>query len=132
MLVTVICGTVIGLDRIPVKVEVDIPHNLPSVAITGLLLVVVEEIRELFRIIIKCTNPPASPESLPLNLVSSELCKAGFIFNLPIIADRMLTWEQSHCNVSQLVTKSELSLDFSVFCRSNLSPIATLQKEGAI
>lgn len=81
MLVKVLSGAVIGLDAVPIEVEVDIAsQGLPSFTIVGLPDKAVEESKERVRSAIKNSN-----FDFPAKRITVNLAPRGFAKRRPLL-----------------------------------------------
>ncbi|MEK7119827.1 MAG: magnesium chelatase domain-containing protein, partial [Patescibacteria group bacterium] len=85
MLAKISSGAVVGLDAVPVTVEVDIAsQGLPSFTIVGLPDKAVEESRERVRAAIRNSGAEFPAKRITVNLAPADLPKAGPAYDLPI------------------------------------------------
>ena len=84
MSVMVKSGSVVGVDAIPVWVEVDLLHRLPSVQIVGLAASSVREAAERVRSAVAAQEIEWPRKRVVVNLAPADLRKEGTAFDLPI------------------------------------------------
>ncbi len=84
MLAQVRSYALLGLEAVPVTVEVDVSPGLPSYALVGLPDKAVEESRERVRSALKNSGLPYPQARVVVNLAPAELRKEGSQFDLPI------------------------------------------------
>src|SRR5882672_11562967 len=85
MLAKVISAAVIGLDAVPIEVEVDIAaQGLPSFTIVGLPDKAVEEAKERVRSAIRNSGADFPARRITVNLAPADLPKEGPSYDLPI------------------------------------------------
>ena len=85
MLAKVFSGAVIGLEAVPIEVEVDIANQgLPSFTIVGLPDKAVEEAKERVRSAIRNTGANCPARGITINLAPADLPKEGPSYDLPI------------------------------------------------
>ena len=85
MLARVSTATVVGLDAIPVEVEVDVSSGgLPGMTVVGLPDATVRESRDRVRTAIRNAGFPFPGTRITISLVPADLKKAGATFDLPI------------------------------------------------
>nr|MBI5455953.1 magnesium chelatase [Candidatus Levybacteria bacterium] len=85
MLAKVYSAAVVGLEGMPVEVEVDIQNQgLPSFTIVGLPDKAVEEAKERVRSAIKNTGCEFPQKRITINLAPADLPKEGAAYDLPI------------------------------------------------
>lgn len=106
--------TTVGLDAIPIDVEVDINPGLPGLTIVGLPDKAVEESKERVRSAIQNSGHPFPMRRLTVNLAPADLRKAGPSFDLPIAIGVLVADEQLHAIPLDTIFLGELSLDGTV------------------
>lgn len=112
MLARVNSSAVVGLDGIPVEVEIDIAsQGLPSFTIVGLPDKAVEEAKERVRSAIKNTGAQFPAKRITVNLAPADLPKEGPAYDLPIAVGILLASEQLKANITDALFVGELSLD---------------------
>ncbi|MEO2069359.1 MAG: magnesium chelatase domain-containing protein [Desulfurobacteriaceae bacterium] len=84
MVFTVNSFTVLGVDGITVKVEVDSGRGLPGISIVGLPDSAVKESRERVKAAIVNSGFPFPSKKIVVNLAPADLKKEGTLFDLPI------------------------------------------------
>ncbi len=129
MLAKVTSCAIVGLEAVPIEVEVDISRGLPSMTIVGLPDAAVQESRERVRAAIKNTGLPFPAERLTVNLAPADIRKAGPAYDLPIAIGILLAAEQIYGEVSQAIVMGELSLDGGVRHVSGVLPLASLARQ---
>src|SRR5579864_4875854 len=112
MLAKVISAAVVGLDAVPVEVEVDIAsQGLPSFTIVGLPDKAVEEAKERVRAAIRNSGADFPARRITVNLAPADLPKEGPSYDLPIALGILLASGQLQANLSNSLISGELSLD---------------------
>ncbi len=112
MLAKVFSSAVLGLDGVPVEVEVDISsQGLPSFTIVGLPDKAVEEAKERVRSAIKNTGCDFPQRRITVNLAPADLPKEGASYDLPIAVGILLASGQIMSDLSTFFFTGELSLD---------------------
>lgn len=112
MLAKVISAAVIGLDAVPVEVEVDISGNsLPSFTIVGLPDKAVEEAKERVRSALRNSGADFPARRIIVNLAPADLPKEGPSYDLPIALGILIASGQLNVNISDSLFSGELSLD---------------------
>lgn len=115
MLAKVISAAVIGLDAVPITVEVDIAsQGLPSFTIVGLPDKAVEESKERVRAALKNSGADVPPKRITVNLAPADLPKEGPAYDLPIALGILIASEQLNCQIDDSIFLGELSLDGSL------------------
>ncbi len=133
MLVKVWSGAVIGLDAVPIEVEVDIAsQGLPSFTIVGLPDKAVEESKERVRSAIKNSNFDFPAKRITVNLAPADLPKEGPSYDLPIALGIILASEQIKADISGTLFTGELSLDGKLRHTNGILPQVLLAKEKKI
>ena len=133
MLAKIFSGAVVGLDAVPVTVEVDIAsQGLPSFTIVGLPDKAVEESRERVRSAIKNSGAEFPAKRITVNLAPADLPKMGPAYDLPIALGILVASEQLILPKEEAMYLGELSLDGSVRHTNGILPIALLAKEQKI
>ena len=132
MLARVRTAAVLGVEALPVYVEVDVSFGLPMFTMVGLPDASVRESRDRVRSAIKNSGFEFPPHRITVNLAPADVRKAGASFDLPIALGILAASgavEQRH--VSDLVLVGELSLDGSIHPTRGVLPIAiAARREG--
>lgn len=129
MLAQVNSGAVVGLDAVPVTVEVDIAsQGLPSFTIVGLPDKAVEESRERVRAAIKNSGADFPAKRITVNLAPADLPKAGPAYDLPIALGILVASGQLNAIPNDAVFVGELSLDGSLRHTNGILPLAMMVK----
>ncbi len=130
MLAKVISAAVVGLDAVPIEVEVDIAsQGLPSFTIVGLPDKAVEEARERVRSAIKNNGADFPAKRITVNLAPADLPKEGPSYDLPIAVGILLASEQLKADISDALFMGELALDGKLRHTNGVLPIALLAKD---
>lgn len=74
----------IGVDAVPVEVEVDVSPGLPAFTVVGLPDQAVSEARERVRAAVRNAGLPFPPARITVNLAPADLRKEGPLYDLPI------------------------------------------------
>ncbi len=112
MLANVMSATIVGLEALPVSVEVDVGPGLPSFAIVGLPDAAVQEARERVRSAIRNSHYEMPPRRTVVNLAPGDRRKEGPAFDLPIaLAILVATGQLSQEAVRGYLALGELALD---------------------
>ena len=108
-------SAIVGLDAVPVEVEVDIASgSLPAFNIVGLPDKAVEESKERVRSAIKNSGADFPSKRITVNLAPADLPKEGPSYDLPIALGILLASEQLKVDISDSLFLGELSLDGSL------------------
>ena len=84
MVSTVLSFATLGIDAIPVKVEVDASRGLPATVIVGLPDSAVKESKERVRAAITNSGYPFPVKRIVVNLAPADVRKEGTLYDLPI------------------------------------------------
>ena len=126
----VISAAVVGLDAVPIEVEVDIAsQGLPSFTIVGLPDKAVEEARERVRSAIKNSGADFPAKRITVNLAPADLPKEGPSYDLPIAVGILLASEQLKADISNALFMGELALNGKLRHTNGVLPQALLAKE---
>ena len=131
MLAKVTSAAVIGLDAVPITVEVDVTaQGLPSFTIVGLPDKAVEESKERVRTAIKNTGADFPGHRITVNLAPADLPKEGPAYDLPIALGILIASEQlSPRDLSDSIFLGELSLDGNLRRIWGVLPCALMGRE---
>ncbi|MCO4774308.1 MAG: YifB family Mg chelatase-like AAA ATPase, partial [Deltaproteobacteria bacterium] len=108
MTVEILGGTLMGVDGVLVRVEVDVLSMLPSFAVVGLPLSSVKESRERVRSAIASAGLPFPRRRITANLAPAGLPKAGTGLDLPLAlgvvaaADDSTPWREPPLAIGEL------------------------------
>lgn len=115
MLAKVWSAAIVGLDAIPIEVEVDIAsQGLPSCTIVGLPDKAVEESRERVRAALKNSGADFPAKRITINLAPADIPKEGPHYDLPIAVGMLLATGQIQTPTRDCLFSGELSLDGKV------------------
>lgn len=133
MLAKITSAAAIGLNAIPVKVEVDIEkRGFPAFTIVGLPDKAVEESRERVRAAITNTKADFPNYRITVNLAPADLKKEGSYYDLPIALGILSASGQLELGSDEIMVLGELSLDGSLRHTPGVLPAALLAKEEGI
>lgn len=131
MLAKITSAAVIGLDAVPIIVEVDIAAmGLPHFQIVGLPDKAVEEAKERVRTAIKNTGCDFPAHRIIVNLAPADLPKVGPAYDLPIALGILIASEQvlPPADLTESIFLGELSLDGSLNRIWGILPCALLAR----
>ena len=115
MLARVHSATVVGIDAVPVDVEVDVSPGIPMCAIVGLPDPAVREARERVRTAIRNAGYQMPARRVTVNLAPADLRKVGPAFDLPIALGILAATRQLPPQaLAGCIVAGELSLDGAV------------------
>ncbi|WP_102127819.1 YifB family Mg chelatase-like AAA ATPase [Deinococcus planocerae] len=105
----------IGVDAVPVEVEVDVSPGLPAFAIVGLPDQAVSEARERVRAAVRNAGLPFPAARITVNLAPADLRKEGPLYDLPIALGLLAAQELLPASaLAGVVSAGELALDGSL------------------
>lgn len=108
-------ATLLGVQAIPVDVEIDIGPGLPGISIVGLPDPSIQDARERVRSALRVSGFDIPSARMIINLAPAPLKKTGSGFDLPIaLAILVATQQLSPSVVEDAFVVGELSLDGSV------------------
>ncbi len=129
MLAKVVSGANVGLDCVPVTVEVDIAsQGLPSFTIVGLADRAVEEAKERVRAALRNCGANFPPKRITVNLAPADLPKEGPAFDLPIALGVLVASGQLESKLDETLVVGELSLDGGLRSTRGILAFAMLAK----
>ncbi len=133
MLAKVMSSAVVGLDAVPVEVEIDIAsQGLPNFFIVGLPDKAVDEAKERVRSAIKNSGADFPAKRITVNLAPADLPKEGASYDLPIALGILIASGQIDADISDAIFSGELSLDGRVRSINGALPQALLSKDKKI
>lgn len=130
MLAKVTSAALVGLEAVPVEVEVDIAsQGLPSFTIVGLPDKAVEEAKERVRSALKNSGADFPAKRITVNLAPADLPKEGPAYDLPIALGILLASGQLTSKPEKALVFGELSLDGKVRPIRGALPFALLARK---
>ncbi len=130
MLAKITSAAVVGLDAVPITVEVDIAaQGLPSFTIVGLPDKAVEEAKERVRAALKNSGADLPAKRIIVNLAPADLPKEGPAYDLPIALGILIASEQLKANIDDSIFLGELSLDGSLRRIWGVLPAAIMARD---
>lgn len=130
MIAKVTSGATVGLQSIPVTVEVDVSsHSLPSFTIVGLPSKSVEEAKERVRSAIRNSGAEFPPHRITVNLAPADLPKDGPCYDLPIAVGILMASGQLDARMEDCLAYGELSLDGTLRHTHGILPMTLLARE---
>ncbi len=130
MLAKVNSSAVVGLNAVPVEVEIDIAsQGLPSFTIVGLPDKAVEESKERVRSAIKNTGSDFPSKRITVNLAPADLPKEGPSYDLPIALGILIASGQLKEEIEDALFMGELSLDGRLRYTNGILPQVIMAKE---
>ncbi len=122
-------ASLIGLDAVPIEVEVDISSGLPAVIVVGLPDTAVQEARERVKSAIKNSNAIFPRSRVAINLAPADIPKNGTHYDLPIALSILLNSGQIFFDPKDKMFFGELALDGSVRAISGVLPMLLAARE---
>ncbi|GAA5514414.1 competence protein ComM [Deinococcus carri] len=105
----------IGVDAVPVEVEVDVSPGLPAFTVVGLPDQAVSEARERVRAAVRNAGLPFPAARITVNLAPADLRKEGPLYDLPIALGLLAAQELLPAGaLAGVVSAGELALDGSL------------------
>jgi len=132
MLAKITSAAVVGLDAVPITVEVDIAgQGLPSFTIVGLPDKAVEESKERVRAALKNSGADFPAKRITVNLAPADLPKEGPAYDLPIALGILIASEQlkEAPEIKNSIFLGELSLDGSLRRIWGVLPAAIMARD---
>lgn len=130
MLSKVFSGAAVGLECVPIEVEIDIPsQGLPNFFIVGLPDKAVDEAKERVRSAIKNSGADFPAKRITVNLAPADLPKVGPGFDLAIALGILIASGQLSADLSKTLVLGELSLDGSLRHTNGVLAMAMMVKE---
>ena len=132
MLATLFSSSLLGIDAVPVAVEVDIAPGLPQFATVGLPDGAVKESKDRVKAGLKNAGYEFPPRRITVNLAPADLKKEGAAFDLPIsVGILAATGVIKGARLKEYLIIGEISLDGSIKpVRGALSVAVTARREG--
>ncbi|MCD6310135.1 MAG: YifB family Mg chelatase-like AAA ATPase [Candidatus Eremiobacteraeota bacterium] len=133
MLAKVKSCTVLGLDAIPVEVEVDIASGLPAFNLVGLPDTALAESRERIRSAIRNAGYEFPLRRITINLAPADLRKEGPVIDLPMALGILAaTGQVSPELLEGILPVGELSLDGNLRPINGILPMAMMARENNV
>jgi magnesium chelatase family protein len=124
-------AALVGIDAIPVQVEVDVSPGLPGVTMVGLPDTIVRESRDRVRTAIRNSGFPFPSERITVSLAPADVRKVGAAFDLPIaLCVLAASGCLPHHPPPDYPVVGGLSLDGSVPAMRGLLPIAAAARRA--
>lgn len=115
----------VGIEGVPVEVEVDVAPGIPATRIVGLPDAAVGEARERIRSAIRASGFTWPARRITINLAPADLRKTGGSFDLAIAIGILLASGQLRCRTkTRLAAIGELALDGRVRSVPGALPLA--------
>jgi magnesium chelatase family protein len=115
MLATALSAAIVGVDGVPVRVEVDVSFGLPGLTIVGLAGSAVLEARERVRAAVRNSDFEVPARRITVNLAPADLPKEGTVHDLAIAVAMLAASDQMDgSRLSRTALIGELALDGSL------------------
>ena len=115
MLATALSASIVGVDGVPVRVEVDVAFGLPGLTIVGLAGSAVLEARERVRAAVRNSDFVVPPRRITVNLAPADLPKEGTGHDVAIAIALLVASEQlAGDRLAGTALIGELALDGSL------------------
>ena len=114
MLANAISASIVGVDGLPVRVEVDVSFGLPGLTIVGLAGSAVLEARERVRAAIRNSGFEVPQRRITVNLAPADLPKEGTGHDLAMAAAILVASDQLDADLGGTALIGELALDGSL------------------
>lgn len=129
MLSRVQSAALVGVDAVPVDVEVDVSFGLPAFAIAGLAATSEQDARERVRAAVKNSHRDVPARRILVNLAPADVRKEGAAFDLPIALGLLVATGQLRPGVVDgVMAVGELSLDGRVRPTPGVLAVALLAR----
>src|SRR5947207_3241779 len=133
MLAHILSSAVVGIDAIPITVEVDISTSMPMWNLVGLPDAAVQESRERVRSAIRNSGFEFPLRRITINLAPADVKKEGPSFDLPIAVGILAAAGQvSDALLPETVIVGEMSLDGGIRSVAGVLPIALAAKAAGM
>ena len=125
MLASLRSAAVVGVDALPVVVEVDVAYGLPIFTMVGLPDTSIRESRDRVRTAIRNSGYQFPHHRVTVNLAPADVRKAGACYDLPIALGILAATGVIFCrHVDEIVLLGELSLDGAIQPIRGVLPVA--------
>jgi len=125
-------GSIMGVDGLPIEIEVDISNGLPSMVIVGLPETSVRESKERVQSAIKNQGFSLPQKKYRINLAPADIRKEGSLFDLPIALGILCAL--GHCDYTtfyrRIMVVGELSLEGNLRKVKGILPITIMARES--
>jgi len=114
MLANALSASIVGVDGVPVRVEVDVSFGLPGLTIVGLAGSAVLEARERVRAALRNSGFEVPARRITVNLAPADLPKEGTGHDLAMAAAILVASGQLEAGLGRVALIGELALDGSL------------------
>lgn len=124
---------VVGVNAVPVAVEVDVSGGLPMISMVGSLGSEVREAKERVLAALKNVGLDMPPMHVTINLSPADLRKEGTAYDLPIAIGMLLAMEYFESEgLEEMLFLGELGLNGEVRSVRGVLPMVRMAKEKGI
>ena len=117
--------TLVGLDGIPITVEVDINNGLPAFDIVGLADTAVKESKERVRSAIKNSGFKVPTRKITANLAPADVKKEGSVYDLPLLLALLCASGQLKADMKNIFVNLVIWNDLKISLNSSESHLNT-------
>ncbi len=114
MLANALSASIVGVDGVPVRVEVDVSFGLPGLTIVGLAGSAVLEARERVRAALRNSGFEVPARRITVNLAPADLPKEGTGHDLAMATAILVASGQLEADLGRIALIGELALDGSL------------------
>jgi magnesium chelatase family protein len=133
MLATALSASIVGVDGVPVRVEVDVAFGLPGLTIVGLAGSAVLEARERVRAAVRNSGFTVPPRRITVNLAPADLPKEGTGHDVAIATALLVASEQlDGGRVDRTALLGELALDGSLRPVPGVLALVTAARDAGV
>ena len=133
MLATAVSASIVGVDGIPVRVEVDVSFGLPGLTIVGLAGSAVLEARERVRAAVRNSEFEVPARRITVNLAPADLPKEGTGHDLAIaVAMLAASGQLDGSRLASCAVIGELALDGTLRPVPGIMALATAARDAGV
>ena len=133
MLATALSASIVGVDGVPVRVEVDVAFGLPGLTIVGLAGSAVLEARERVRAAVRNSGFTVPPRRITVNLAPADLPKEGTGHDVAIATALLVASDQlDGARVDRTALLGELALDGSLRPVPGVLALVTAARDAGV
>lgn len=133
MLACLRSASLVGIDAVPVQIEIDVSFGLPSFTVIGLPDTTVRESRDRVRAAIRNSGFDFPAHRITVNLAPADVRKAGSSFDLPIALGLLaVTGPLTRRDSPDTIVLGELSLDGAINGIRGALPVALAARHHGV
>ncbi len=131
MIIALNSATFIGIEAVPVNVEVFISGGMPGIMIVGLPDISTKEAKDRVRAAIKNSGFEYPVKRITINLAPADIKKEGPVFDLPLAVGILISAGLLKCalNLNDYIIAGELSLNGKIKKISGIIALGILAKK---